>query len=184
MYILIYLLKKNQRIYRQMNIFVKNIWIYLNIQIFATPCFRIQVGGFPERDGGRRTEDGQKYIIGCWLSPAADDPTGDPIEEESHPSWVSSACQPSSRLQSGAISIKDKYTNVSRRQAKVGKLPQTILYWTQGFPSVCADFVTLMLPPLDSETGGTGELWLTTNHLDWKSIILFFFGKKRERKKI
>ena len=42
--------------------------------------------------------------------------------------------------------------------------------------------VTLTVPPLDSETGWTGELWSKTNILNWQnsdnSILLFFFAKK------
>ena len=30
-------------------------------------------------------------------------------------------------------------------------------------------FVTLVLPPLDSETGWTGELWSNTNLLNWQN---------------
>ena len=36
--------------------------------------------------------------------------------------------------------------------------------------SVCSlDFVTLVLPPLDSETAWTGDLWLKTNLLIWQN---------------
>ena len=59
----------------------------------------------------------------------------------------------------------------------------SIQYKTQEFPS---SSVTLMLPPLDSETSWPGELWSKTNLLKWQnldnSIFFFFFsdlfGKK------
>ena len=35
--------------------------------------------------------------------------------------------------------------------------------------SVCSDFVTLTVPPLDYETGWTGELWSKTNLLKWQN---------------
>ena len=45
----------------------------------------------------------------------------------------------------------------------------TILNQTQGFPSSVCMYVTLRVPPLDSETGRTGELWSKTNLLNWQN---------------
>ena len=42
-------------------------------------------------------------------------------------------------------------------------------------------YVTLRLPPQDSETGSTGELWSNTNLLKWQNqnnSILFILAKK------
>ena len=49
---------------------------------------------------------------------------------------------------------------------------QQILNQTRGFPSSSSSSsssVTLVLPPLDSETGWTGELWSKTNLLNWQN---------------
>ena len=40
-------------------------------------------------------------------------------------------------------------------------------------------------PPLDSETGWTGEIWLKTNLLNWqnkKNSIFFFYSRKKKKK--
>ena len=44
-----------------------------------------------------------------------------------------------------------------------------IQYQTQGFPCSFLPFVTLRVPPLDSETGWPGELWSKTNLLIWQN---------------
>ena len=56
---------------------------------------------------------------------------------------------------------------------------QTILYKTRGLPSSVRSFITLRVPPLDSETGRTGEFWSktkrTSDQIFRKRIFFFFF---------